>query len=80
MGAVAGVAGLGIGLVLLVFRDLIRKLVLRSLPPDLAYRVVRLIIAAAWSIAVLGIATKFAPEGAFNAVLSGNNNHQTISK
>lgn len=77
VGAVAGIAGVAIGALILVFRDVIRKLFLRTLPPELAYRLVRLMIIAVWSVAVLGILVKLAPEGAFNIAI-GNDNRQII--
>jgi len=54
-GQVAGIAGLSIGVVLLLFRDVIRKNVFSRLTREHSYRLLRLVIVLTWSIGVLGI-------------------------
>jgi Carboxypeptidase regulatory-like domain len=57
LGQIAGLAGLSFGILLIVFRDIIRKIVFKSLTQEHAYRLLRLIIILAWGIAVLGMGT-----------------------
>jgi hypothetical protein len=55
VGQIAGIGGLALGIFLLLFRDLIRIKIFPLLPADEAYRLLRLITAAVWSVTVLGI-------------------------
>jgi hypothetical protein len=55
VGQIAGIGGLALGVFLLLFREIIRKNIFPSLPADQAYRLLRLITLAVWSIAVVGI-------------------------
>jgi hypothetical protein len=55
VGQIAGIGGLALGVLLIVFRDIIRKNIFPKLPPAQAYRLLRLITAAVWSVAVIGI-------------------------
>ena len=54
-GQIAGIGGLSLGVLLILFRDIIRKNIFPRLPPAEAYGLLRLITCAVWSIAVLGI-------------------------
>jgi hypothetical protein len=54
-GQVAGIGGLALGVLLIVFRDIIRKNIFPKLPSAQAYRLLRLITGAVWSVAVIGI-------------------------
>jgi hypothetical protein len=56
VGQVAGIGGLALGVFLLLFREIIRRNIFPMLPPAEAYRLLRLITGAVWSVAVLGIA------------------------
>ncbi|WP_192253571.1 hypothetical protein [Mesorhizobium silamurunense] len=56
VGQVAGIGGLALGVFLLLFREIIRKKIFPKLPPAEAYRLLRLIVIAVWSVAVVGIA------------------------
>lgn len=56
VGQTAGIGGLALGVFLLLFRDLIRRNIFPMLPPDKAYRLLRLITGAVWSVAIVGIA------------------------
>jgi hypothetical protein len=56
VGQVAGIGGLSLGVFLLLFREIIRKKIFPMLPPADAYRLLRLITAAVWSVALAGIA------------------------
>jgi hypothetical protein len=55
VGQVAGIGGLALGVLLIVFRDIIRKRIFPKLPPAEAYRLLRLITVAVWSVAIVGI-------------------------
>jgi hypothetical protein len=55
LGQVAGIGGLALGVLLLLFRDIIRKNIFPRLPPAEAYRLLRLITVAVWSVAIAGI-------------------------
>lgn len=55
VGQVAGIGGLALGVLLIVFRDIIRKNIFPRLPSEMAYRLLRLITVSVWSIAALGI-------------------------
>ena len=57
VGKIAGIGGLSLGVMLLVFRDIIRKNIFPKFTDEkLGFRLLRLIIVAAWSVAILGIA------------------------
>ncbi len=55
VGQIAGIGGLALGVFLVLFRDIIRKNIFSKLPAPEAYRLLRLITVAVWSIAVIGI-------------------------
>ena len=56
VGQVAGIGGLALGVLLLVFRDVIRKNIFPELAADHAYRIIQLIIVLTFSVAAIGIA------------------------
>ena len=56
VGQVAGIGGLALGVFLLLFREIIRKNIFPQLPAAEAYRLLRLITIAVWSVAIVGIA------------------------
>ena len=55
VGQVAGIGGLALGVFLLLFREIIRKNIFPKLPAVEAYRLLRLITIAVWSVAIVGI-------------------------
>lgn len=55
LGQIAGIGGLSLGVVLLIFREIIRKNIFPSLTKYQAYKVLRLIIISIWSIGIIGI-------------------------
>ena len=55
LGQIAGIGGIALGVLLLVFRDVVRKAIFPRLTPDHGYRLLRLIIVSVWSVAVLGL-------------------------
>jgi hypothetical protein len=54
-GQIAGIGGLAIGTLLILFRDVIRKNVFPTLSKNHAYSLLRLILILTWSVAVLGV-------------------------
>lgn len=55
VGQVAGIGGLALGVLLLLFRQVIAKNIFASLTKEQSYRLLRLILTFVWSIAALGI-------------------------
>lgn len=55
LGQIAGVAGIALGVLLIVFREVIRKNIFPNLERHQAYRIIQLIITLTFAIAVLGI-------------------------
>jgi hypothetical protein len=55
VGEIAGIGGLALGVLLIVFRDIIRKNVFPTLSKAHAYSLLRLIAILAWSVAILGL-------------------------
>jgi hypothetical protein len=56
VGQIAGIGGLGMGVALIVFKEIIRKNIFPKLKPHQAYSLLRLISILCWSIALGGIA------------------------
>lgn len=56
VGQIAGIGGVALGVFLLLFREVIRKKIFPMLPPAQAYQLLRMIIVAVWSVAIVGIA------------------------
>jgi hypothetical protein len=55
LGGIAGLAGLAIGMILLLYREIVRKNVFPTLTKRDAYRLLRNIAVLSWSIAMFGI-------------------------
>lgn len=55
VGQVAGIGGLALGVLLLVFREVIRLKVFPQLARAHAYKIIRLILLLVWSVALAGI-------------------------
>lgn len=55
VGLAAGVGGVALGVLFLVFRETLRTVLLPKLSRPDAYRMIRLIIGATWSVAVVGL-------------------------
>ena len=55
MGEVGGIAGLAIGALVLIFRDILRQQIFPKLPKS-ASHVLTIIVVLTWSIGVLGVA------------------------
>jgi hypothetical protein len=56
VGGIAGIGGLALGVILLLFKDVIGKTVFASLTRKQSYALLNKIVMATWSVAVLGIA------------------------
>ena len=57
LGETAGLAGLAVGLILLLYREIVRKNVFPALSKRDAYRLLRAIAVLSWSVAIVGIAS-----------------------
>jgi FOG: HEAT repeat len=55
VGQVAGIGGIAIGALILLFRDIIRKNIFPSLVKQQAYKLLVLIVVLVWSVAIAGI-------------------------
>jgi hypothetical protein len=55
LGQIAGIGGLSLGLILIIFREVLKKNIYPTLNRIQAYRILRLIILLVWSIAIIGI-------------------------
>ena len=55
VGQVAGVAGVALGVLLLVFREFLRKTIFAKLTKEQSYKLLRLLLVLTWSAAVVGI-------------------------
>jgi hypothetical protein len=55
VGQIGGIGGIALGVMLFLFRDIIRKNIFPKLPAEKAYRLLRLITVCVWSLAVLGM-------------------------
>lgn len=91
VGKIAGIGGLALGVMLLLFRDLIRKSIFPTLKKDDAYRLLRLITVLVWSVAIAGIGAWLWAEvgtgtggdistgGACSPVIVGTDGNVTVS-
>ncbi len=57
VGQIAGVGGVALGILFLVFREVLREALFPRLTRDQAYRLMRFIILATWSVAIVGLLT-----------------------
>ena len=55
LGQVAGIGGVSLGVLLIIFRDVIRRNIFPRLGQDQAYRIIALVIVLTFSIAALGL-------------------------
>lgn len=56
LGQIAGIGGISLGVLLILFRDIIRKNIFPKFKDEkLAYRLLRLIVIVVWSVAIVGI-------------------------
>jgi hypothetical protein len=55
VGEIAGLGGLALGVFMLVFRDILRQKLLSAVGPAQSYRIIRQMIWATWSLALMGL-------------------------
>jgi hypothetical protein len=55
VGQIAGLAGLALGVVLIIYRDVLRKSIFPKLDQGQAYSVIRLVLVLTWLIALAGL-------------------------
>ena len=55
LGQIAGIAGIAVGVLLVVFRDIIRKEIFPRLTKAQSFKVLTLIIITVWSVALVGV-------------------------
>jgi hypothetical protein len=55
VGQVAGIGGIALGVLLLVFREVVRKQIFPQLTKQQAYRLLTTIVVLVWSVALFGI-------------------------
>jgi len=55
LGQIAGIGGIALGIVLLIFREVISRTVFTALSPDNAYRLIRLIIVLVFILGIVGL-------------------------
>jgi len=55
LGQIAGIAGISVGVLLVVFRDIIRKEIFPRLTQTQGFKVLTLIIITVWSVALVGV-------------------------
>lgn len=56
LGQVAGVGGIALGVLVLVFRDVVRKNIFPNLAKDHAYKIIRLVLVLTFGISATGLA------------------------
>lgn len=72
LGKVAGIGGIALGVLLIVFRDIIGKKIFPKLPVAEAYRLLQLITVGVWSVAIVGIvAWVYVPHASTGNVTAG---------
>jgi hypothetical protein len=54
-GQVAGIGGLALGVLMVLYREVIRRRIFPQLSQDQAYRVIRLIVVLTWTVALVGV-------------------------
>ena len=55
LGKIAGIGGIALGVFLLLFKEIIRKTIFRTLTKEHSYKAIRLILLLIWSVAISGI-------------------------
>jgi len=77
IGQVAGIGGISLGVVLILFRDVIKKNIFPKLTQDQAYKLLRLLIILTCSIGITGIIAWVYPSN--NKNNSNSNNKQVLN-
>lgn len=55
LGQIAGIGGIVLGVFFLLFRDVIRKTIFSTLSSKDSFRLMRLVVVCAWSVALVGL-------------------------
>ena len=55
LGGIAGLAGLAVGMILLLYREIVRKNIFPTLTRTDSYRLLRMVAILSWSVAIFGI-------------------------
>lgn len=55
VGSIAGVAGIALGIILLIYTEIVRRPSISKLSQKRSFELLRLIVIASWSIGVLGL-------------------------
>jgi len=55
LGKVAGIAGIAVGALVLIFSSVIQKKIFPNLDKDQAYKIIRMIVSFAWILALVGV-------------------------
>ena len=63
LGVIAGIAGIALGVLLILYRDVIRKNIFPTLTKDQGFKLLILILLLVWSIAIVGIGAWFFGKG-----------------
>ena len=63
LGGIAGIAGVALGIVFLLFRDVIARSIFPKLTQAQGYKLLRLLTVAVWSIGVIGVLVWAFPPG-----------------
>ena len=91
VGKIAGIGGIALGVMLLLFRELIRKSIFPTLKKDDAYRLLKLMVVLVWSVAIAGIGAwawaevgagtsgEISTEGGCSPVIVGTDGNVTVS-
>jgi hypothetical protein len=72
MGQVAGVGGLGLGVLLLVFKDFLRQKIFSTVGPAQTYKLMRQLLWATWSVAIAGLLLWFLGAGGIEMTFGPN--------
>jgi hypothetical protein len=70
-GQIAGIGGLALGVLLVLFREVIRKAAFSKVNAEHAYKIIRLIIVLTWTVALVGIGAWVYGSGSKSETLTG---------
>src|SRR5215510_2894526 len=55
LGQIAGIGGIALGVLLIIFRDFLKKNIFAKLTKEQSFRLLRLLLILVWSVAIVGI-------------------------
>ncbi|MBP0116273.1 MULTISPECIES: hypothetical protein [Bradyrhizobium] len=73
VGKIAGIGGIALGVLLVVFRDVLRKSIFSKLPAAETYKLIRLLVVLTFAVACLGIFAWLVGSGVFVQITNGDN-------